>query len=145
MPTCTRRLTFEAGHRVMGHENLCAHTHGHSWKVWVTAQGASLDSVGRVIDFGVLKQKVGGWIDAHWDHAFIVHAEDTVVIDAFEEIHLSMEGPPRLFALPTNPTSEHLAHYLLHTVCPLVLRDTGVTVVKVVIQETENCTAEAGL
>ena len=142
--TCTRRLTFEAGHRVQGHENKCAHPHGHSWKVWITARGACLDGIGRVIDFSVLKEQVGGWIERHWDHAFIVGREDTSFQEALGMFYRTESTlTPRVFLLPTNPTSECLAQYLLHTVCPDVLRDTAIEVVKVIVQETENCTAES--
>lgn len=145
MVTCTRRLTFEAGHRVYGHESRCAHPHGHSWKVWVTASAASLDSIGRVIDFSVLKEKIGGWIDTHWDHAFLVAREDTAMQAALSLFSRFPTSPasPRVFVLPMNPTSEHLALYLLQDVCPQVLADTMIQVVKVIVQETENCTAEA--
>jgi 6-pyruvoyltetrahydropterin/6-carboxytetrahydropterin synthase len=143
MITCTRRLTFEAGHRVMGHENKCAHPHGHSWKVWVTATSPDLDAIGRVIDFTVLKTKIGGWIDTHWDHAFIVSAQDTDFQHALATFYATLPAlTPRMFVLPTNPTSEHLAHYLLHTVCPALLVETGVRVIRVIVQETENCVAQ---
>ena len=54
MITCTRRIQFCAGHRVMGHEGKCRNLHGHNYVVFVTAQADELDSVGRVIDFSVL-------------------------------------------------------------------------------------------
>ena len=49
MITCTRRLTFCAGHRVLGHESKCAHPHGHNYVVYVTAEAEQLDDVGRVM------------------------------------------------------------------------------------------------
>jgi 6-pyruvoyltetrahydropterin/6-carboxytetrahydropterin synthase len=42
-----------------------------------------------------------------------------------------------------NPTAENMAEYLLHTVCPGLLTETGVLVTKVVVWETPNCSAEA--
>ena len=29
--TCTRRIEFDAAHRVMGHEGKCKHLHGHRY------------------------------------------------------------------------------------------------------------------
>ena len=63
MISCTRRIQFCAGHRVLGHENKCANAHGHNYVAYISARSNDLDKVGRVIDFSVLKEKIGGWID----------------------------------------------------------------------------------
>lgn len=139
VPTCVRRLTFEAGHRVYGHENKCANLHGHSYKVLVEARAAQLDGIGRVIDFSVLKQKIGTWIDENWDHAFIYYQQDHDVYDALTRVG------GRRFGLPANPTAENLADHLLRSVCPTVLKDAGVEVHRVTVHETENCYAVAEL
>lgn len=41
--TCTRRLQFCAGHRVLGHEGKCARPHGHNYTLFVTAKAVKLD------------------------------------------------------------------------------------------------------
>lgn len=135
------RIHFDAGHRVFGHPGKCAHLHGHSYKVFFHAEADELDEVGRVIDFGVLKEKLGGWIEAHWDHGFIYFKEDEEIARIYEQ-HLP--GHKR-FALPYNPTAENLARYLLEVVGPEQLRGTGVRLVKVVLWETENGLAEVSL
>lgn len=139
--TCTRRLTFCAGHRVLGHEGKCSNPHGHNYTVFITAEGneENLDSIGRVIDFSVLKQKIGGWIEANWDHQFLIYEEDHSLIS------YAISGGWNKYILPENPTAENLAEYLLRVVCPLVLQGLGITVTKVVLYETENCSAEATL
>lgn len=151
--TCTRRLQFCAGHRVMGHESKCAHLHGHNYVVRVTAE-ASLDLIGRVIDFSVLKARIGGWIDANWDHGFLVHEGDRAAltaIEAFEakETSLSPRDRPafaqKVYRLPYNPTAENMARYLLEVIGPKLLHGTGVRITKVEVDETENCAAEASL
>lgn len=162
MTTCTRRLTFEAGHRVYGHENKCANMHGHSYKVEVSARQVApwsitkpgfreeitgLDAVGRVIDFSVLKEKVGGWIDRHWDHAFICYEKDEQLKEFFTFDQFD-DAPPvgnKHWVLHSNPTAENLALYLLTYVCPLVLEGTNVEVYRVILYETENCWATAKL
>ena len=53
--TCTRKIHFCAGHRVMHHENKCATAHGHNYYVELIAEAPSLDESGRVVDFSVLK------------------------------------------------------------------------------------------
>jgi 6-pyruvoyltetrahydropterin/6-carboxytetrahydropterin synthase len=137
--TCTRKLSFSAGHRVLGHEGVCAYPHGHNYHVWITAEAEKLDEIGRVIDFFVLKEKVGGWLDSHWDHTFLLFEEDQEMISALKII----TGPRKPFLCPFNPTAENMAYYLLKVVCPEVLAATGITVVRVVVEETSNCSAEA--
>lgn len=137
--TCTRRIQFCAGHRVMGHENKCAHPHGHNYVALITAGAGQLDSVGRVIDFSVLKERVGGWIDRQWDHGFIYFDQDAAMMAVFR----NYEGGWKHFELPNNPTAENLARYLLDVVAPQELAGTGVRVIHVRIWETENCYADA--
>lgn len=139
MITCTRRLQFCAGHRVLRHESKCANPHGHNYVALFEATAASLDDIGRVIDFSVLKEKIGGWIDKHWDHSFIVFKED----EKLKEVLSTVDRNKPIFISDFNPTAEEMASYLLRVVCPEVLKGTGVTVRKVTLWETENCKAEA--
>jgi len=139
--TCTRRISFCAGHRVFGHESKCATPHGHQYEVMITAAG-TLDGIGRVIDFSVLKQKVGGWIDTNWDHTFIVYEKDERLLAALRSVPDTYKG---VFVAPFNPTAEELAKYLLSMICPTVLLGTGVAVTEVVVWETPNCHATARL
>lgn len=137
--SCTRRIHFCAGHRVMGHENKCANAHGHNYYAYFEAEAEKLDSIGRVIDFSILKKKIGDWIDLNWDHTFLVFEQDLEAISALK----MMPGNKPPFICPFNPTAENMALYLLEIICPQLLKETGVTVVKVTIQETDNCIAEA--
>jgi len=140
MISCTRRLHFCSGHRVVGHENKCANVHGHNYVVFIEAE-AELDGIGRVIDFSVLKEKIGGWLDEFWDHTFIAYdAEDPELLRAIQKINNKL-----VYRLPANPTAENMAQYLLTVVCPLVLEGTGVTVTTIEIWETENCKATASI
>lgn len=140
-PTVTRILEFDAAHRVLGHESKCANLHGHRYKVEITARAEALDGIGRVIDFSVLKAKVGGWIDDKWDHNVILCDDDQRTI----ECAIMMPRVKDPYCMATNPTAENMASYLLEVVCPFVLVGTGVIVTKVVVWETPNCSAEATL
>lgn len=136
---CVRKLHFCAGHRVMNHESKCATPHGHNYYAHIYAEADALDALGRVIDFSVLKEKVGSWIDLHWDHNFLVYEKDLELIRALTGV----TGKKDPFICPFNPTAENMALYLLEVVCPRQLEATGVTVNKIVLYETENCYAEA--
>ena len=149
-----RRIQFCSGHRVYQHESKCANVHGHNYVAFFHAEH-ELDSIGRVIDFSVLKEKIGGWIDEYWDHGFIYFKNDGLLVELFTHTKEIIEGAESIsvgklnghksFMLPTNPTAENMAEYLLMTVCPLVLRHTGVIIKKVVLWETENCFAEVNI
>lgn len=137
--TCTRRLEFDAGHRVVGHEGKCAWLHGHRYVVEVEcapAAGLGLDGVGRVVDYSVIKERVGEWIDSNLDHGLILWAKDALII-RFTGLQ------QKLYRLPDNPTAENLAMHLLEVASQLLRGGTGVNVVRVRVYETPNCWADA--
>lgn len=138
MTTITRDFHFDAGHRVLGHEGKCKHAHGHTYTAEVeVAPIASngLDGLGRVIDFGVLKEKVGQWIEENWDHQFLLNAEDTSLGRA-----LTKEGSQVYWMHRGNPTAENIAAELFHAANELLARN-GIKVVRVTIRETAKCRA----
>jgi 6-pyruvoyltetrahydropterin/6-carboxytetrahydropterin synthase len=135
VPTCTRRLEFDSAHRVTRHESKCRHLHGHRYVVEVTAQAAELDACGRVVDFGVVKEKVGAWIDAAWDHGTLAAPWDTDLIALCEK------NGWKVYPMPAEPTAENIAVELAKTADAL-LDDTGVRVVAVRVYETPNCWAD---
>lgn len=139
--TVMRRLRFNAGHRLLGHEGKCANFHGHNYAAdfYVTAIGegaAPVDEVGRVIDFAELKALLKGWIDEHWDHGFVLSRDDENGLAAIRSVI-----PTKYFLLPDNPTAENMARYLLEYVCPDLLAPYGVEAVRVVLWETEETCA----
>jgi len=142
MITATRKVRICAGHRVCGHESKCANLHGHDYAFEVTAVVASgtyggrkLDELGRVVDFSVLKDRVGGWLDREWDHRFLLW-EDDQQVDLGDE-----EAAFGVVRVPFNPTAENIATHVGEVICPDVLAGTGVDVVRVVVHETPNCFA----
>jgi 6-pyruvoyltetrahydropterin/6-carboxytetrahydropterin synthase len=137
---CIRRVQFCAGHRVWKHESKCAHLHGHNYVAFFHAAASALDDLGRVIDFAELKNRLGGWIDANWDHGFILNREDREAIEAVQSI-----PGQKLYLVEGNPTAENLARHLLTSVAPGQMADVGVQVVKVILWETENSYVEAVL
>ena len=134
--TCTRKITFDAAHRVMLHESKCRHLHGHTYVAEVTAHACRLDDLGRVVDFSVIKKFVGGWIDEHWDHGTIVNGDDTELRAYLEANNM------KHFVLKGNPTAEIMAEALLERANSLLM-GAGVTVTHVRLHETPNCWADA--
>jgi len=138
--TVSRKVSFCAGHRIWGHEGPCAGLHGHNYVAIFYATAEKLDPLGRVIDFSILKERLGGWIHKHWDHGFICHKEDKQTLAALELI-----PNQRMFLLDSNPTAENMAAYLLNVVAPEQLAGTGVRIVRIELWETQNCKADVSV
>jgi 6-pyruvoyltetrahydropterin/6-carboxytetrahydropterin synthase len=105
----TRRLEFDAGHRIPNHNSQCKHLHGHRYAIEITLSGDIIategaSEQGMVMDFSdvkrIAKEKV---VDA-WDHAFLVYRGDSAVCDFLA----SMPGH-KTVVLDVVPTAEHLA------------------------------------
>lgn len=133
----TRRMEFDAGHRILGHEGKCANLHGHRYVAEVTVTAAELDTLGRVIDFSAIKRLVGGWIDEHWDHNMLLHADDPLAGIAPTNPLLGGKAP--YIFRESNPTAENIAEHL-YWIADELLTPTF-SVVRVKIWETPNCTA----
>ena len=116
-----------------GHENKCSHLHGHNYRITFCCAGV-LDSLGRVIDFSVIKEKLCVWLEEHFDHRFLIWTEDPLA-DAL----LSLD--PKVVQVPFNPTAENIAEYLVTVVGPEQLRGTGVKLIRCDVEETRKCTA----
>ena len=163
MPRITRKLEFDAGHRVLNHEGKCRYLHGHRYVAEITVDCPRLDDLGRVVDFGVIKEKVGGWIDTNWDHNMILHPDDpllgAMVLEpgvSWSEPHSATGGAlfnndpiwsgrdpyimPQRYA---NPTAENIAAVLFNVSQELLSSHSGaLTVSRVRIYETPNCYAD---
>ena len=136
MFTITRHFRFDAGHRVLLHESKCRHLHGHDYHVELTVSAPELDSLGRVIDFSVLKQIVGTWIDDNWDHNLLLNKDDP-----FCSMITLVNNGRRPYLFIGNPTAENIAKELFHR-SQVLLVETEITVVNVRIYETPNCWAD---
>jgi 6-pyruvoyltetrahydropterin/6-carboxytetrahydropterin synthase len=142
MITVTRFHDFSAGHRVTGHEGACAHLHGHNYRVHFTIgvgerEKQQLDSLGRVLDFGVVKNLLCEWLESHWDHRMLVFYRDTWV----DKLHAI--DPEGVCVVPFNPTAENMAGFLLNIVGPQIFGDSLVQLIEVTVEETRKCRATA--
>jgi 6-pyruvoyltetrahydropterin/6-carboxytetrahydropterin synthase len=132
--TIQRVHDFSYGHRVFGHEGSCSRLHGHNGRVIFTVAGDELDSLGRVLDFSLLNQRLCQWIEMNWDHRFLVWEEDPWVVP-LRAIDISIEK------VPFNPTAENMAKYLVEVVGPMQLSDFDVKLVSCEFWETVKCSA----
>lgn len=146
MLSVNRYHDISCGHRVVGHESKCRHLHGHNYRVHFTVQG-ELDSIGRVLDFSVVKSRLCMWLEDQWDHKFLAWESDMEMKDLQKH---SLGDDWLLLStsvvwVPFNPTAENMANYLLHVIGPSQLEGTGCKLTKVLIEETRKCSAEVSL
>ncbi len=134
--SCTRRLEFDAAHRVMEHESKCKNLHGHRYVLEATFSADNLDTVGRIIDFGIIKEKLGKWLDDNWDHTTILFSKDKNLGDS-----IAAHTGQKIFYLPTNPTAENMAEYIFAEICPKLFKASGISCIGITIYETPNCKA----
>lgn len=131
---CTRRVEFDAAHRVLEHEGKCRNLHGHRYVIEASFTADGLDALGRVVDFGVIRALLGAWVDDNWDHTTILFERDQALGKSISEI-----TGQTIFYLPSNPTAENMASYLLEEICPKIFTDLGVVCVAIRLYETPNC------
>lgn len=134
--TCTRKLEWDALHRVPGHEGKCRAFHGHRYVAELTCSAPELDKVGRVIDFGLLKSIVGTWIDDRWDHtALLMEGDRDPAVQHIVASNGEYGRPVYLMKAP--PTAENIAAELAR-IAQQLLCDSGISVTSVRIWETSN-------
>lgn len=140
----TRRLEFDAGHRIPNHESQCRHLHGHRYALEITLEGDVIDAAGRpddgmVMDFSAVKAIAREHVIDRWDHAFLAWRDDTPVVD-----FLSGIAGHRTVLLDAVPTAENLARIAFAILDPLYRDGYGnrLRLACVRLYETPNCWAE---
>lgn len=133
--TAERHHDISMGHRVVDHESKCRHLHGHNYRFHFICTASRLDKLGRVIDFGVIKERLCLWLETHFDHKMMIWQEDPLLEELCSLV------PEDLVVVPFNPTAEQLARYMVEQVAPRELEGTGVVLVKCIVEETAKCRA----
>jgi 6-pyruvoyltetrahydropterin/6-carboxytetrahydropterin synthase len=105
----TRRLEFDAGHRIPNHNSQCKHLHGHRYAIEITLSGeiikaAGVSDEGMVMDFSDVKRIAKEQVVDAWDHAFLVYRGDKTVMD-----FLATMPNHKTVILDVIPTVENLA------------------------------------
>lgn len=105
----TRRLEFDAGHRIPNHNSQCRHLHGHRYAIEITLSGEvvtteGVSEQGMVMDFSDVKRIAKEQVVDAWDHAFIVYRNDKTVLD-----FLGTLPEHKTVVLDVVPTAENLA------------------------------------
>lgn len=122
----TREIHFCYGHRLLNYHGKCRHLHGHNGRAIVVLEAAELDALGMVVDFSLIKARLGAWIDENLDHQMILHRDDPALP------FLRQQGEP-VCVVDVNPTAENIARLIFEQA-----RKLGLPVVEVTLWETEN-------
>lgn len=144
MHRITRKLEFDAGHRVLYHEGKCANLHGHRYVAEITVASQELDELGRVIDFSVIKSLVGGWIDAQLDHNMLLHPDDPLLLTWYRTRDVADIIGRTPYIMPAqyqNPTAENISRLIFDNASG-ILHHHGLTVERVRLYETPNSWAD---
>lgn len=144
MLTITRKLEFDAGHRIPDHKSQCRNLHGHRYTLLITLTGAVVDADGQsdngmIMDFSDIKALAKTYLVDLWDHAFLVYRNDTAVREFLDSM-----PDHKTVVLDRIPTVENLASAAFD-ILKNVYQDrygTGLSLSKIVLYETPNCWAE---
>lgn len=140
----TRRLEFDAGHRIPNHGGQCRNIHGHRYRLDLTLSGevlhrAGASDEGMILDFGDVKALATEHLVSKWDHAFLIHRGDTVLLNFLQ----TMDGH-KTVVLDAIPTVENLAQIAFDVLAPVFKDCFGhqLQLTRLVLFETPNCWAE---
>lgn len=141
----TRRLEFDAGHRIPDHKSQCRHLHGHRYALEITLAGEIIEKAGdaangMVMDFSQVKDLAKAHLVDLWDHAFLAFKGDQAIVGFLNSL-----PDHKTVLLDCVPTAENLARIAFRTL-DAVYRDTygnHLRLHSVRLYETPNCWADA--
>jgi len=141
----TRRLEFDAGHRIPDHHSQCRNLHGHRYAIEITLSGDVIDRPatavdGMVMDFADVKALAKTHVVDAWDHAFLVYRADAAVLGFLQ----TLPGH-KTVVVDEVPTAENMAR-MAFRILDRVYRDSygnHLRLERVRLYETPNCWADA--
>ncbi|MFP4667804.1 MAG: 6-carboxytetrahydropterin synthase QueD [Desulfosalsimonas sp.] len=110
---------FAAAHQLRKVTEKCENLHGHNWKVELCVAGEKLQDSGVLMDFGVIKQRLGEIIDT-LDHRFLNELPE------FDS---------------SNPSSELIAKYIADAFSGHIRSGEGIFVSRVRVWESDDACA----
>lgn len=115
--------------------------HGHTYEWEVIFSGSHLDNGGMLIDFGLLKQEVGTFLDM-FDHAHMMWSKEP-------KLDIFYDFSDRFVIVPFTPSAENLALFVFATVQEILNRtdfangETDARLHSVIVHETQTGYAQA--
>ena len=144
MITVTRRLEFDAGHRIPDHKSQCRNLHGHRYVLEITLRGEVIEQDGvsdngMIMDFSDIKSLAKSALVDVWDHAFLVYEKDGAVREFLDSL-----PEHKTVVLKRVPTVENLAREAFDILAAVFDSRYGrsLRLARLVLYETPNCWAE---
>jgi 6-pyruvoyltetrahydropterin/6-carboxytetrahydropterin synthase len=144
MLTITRKLEFDAGHRIPDHKSQCRNMHGHRYTLHITLAGEVVEQEGQsdsgmIMDFSDVKALAKEHLVDVWDHAFLVYEKDAAVRQFLETL-----PDHKTVVLNRIPTAENLARIAFDILQGVYQDHYGrhLRLAKITLYETPNCWAE---
>ncbi|MCJ7552326.1 MAG: 6-carboxytetrahydropterin synthase [Ignavibacteriaceae bacterium] len=122
-----KEFRWEMGHRLPEHFGQCKNIHGHSYKMLVEFEG-ELDKNEMIIDYYDVEKIINPIIEK-LDHAFMVHKNDTIVLEFLEKMN------SKKVVVDFQATAESICLYLLGEIKKTSLPE-NVSNIKVRVFET---------
>jgi len=142
--TITRKLEFDAGHRIPDHRSQCRNLHGHRYVLEITLAGevsreSGASDNGMVMDFADVKALANEHLVSVWDHAFLVYEGDTAVRNFLETM-----PDHKTVVFDRVPTVENLAAAAFDKLSSVFDTHYGhdLRLVRLRLYETPNCWSE---
>ncbi|MFW6052645.1 MAG: 6-carboxytetrahydropterin synthase QueD [Desulfosalsimonas sp.] len=110
---------FAAAHQLKMVTEKCENLHGHNWKVELCVAGEELRDSGVLMDFGIIKQRLGEIVET-LDHRFLNELPE------FER---------------SNPSSEVIAKYIADAFSERISADENIFVSRVRVWESDDACA----
>ena len=137
----TRRIEFDAGHRIPDHQHQCRHLHGHRYVLEVGISGAiknenGAPDNGMVADFSKIKAILETHLIQKWDHAFLVWENDSVVLNFLNSL-----PNHKTVVFKKVPTVENLVLAAFDILSP-VFAEQNLKITSLKLFETPNAWAE---
>lgn len=134
----TKEFKFEMAHALHGYDGLCKNIHGHSYRLWVTVEGAVKNSPGNkkdgmLIDFADLKKIVKENIINKYDHSLVLNGNSP-------HVKIDLSSFEKVYYLPFQPTSENLVLYFVELINKKI--PSPIKLKKIVLSETATSFAE---
>lgn len=127
MISITKKIEFEAAHRISNYPGSCSEIHGHTYKLEVTVSGEINRETDMVMDFKNLKEILQKTVIAHFDHALILkkNMENQTIFSSYLGKITWMES---------EPTAEQMLLWMVSSITPHL--PSGVSLQKLKLHET---------
>jgi len=131
----TKRFSWAMAHRLgQGYPKACKNIHGHTYHCEVTIESSTPNEYGMVIDFGVIKSSLAGWVNSNLDHGVLLVWDDQELMDMLAALGSKFHMMPDKY---DNTTAENIAHMLFHVFAPIVEEYQDTVLDEVKVWETE--------